>query len=126
MANINRDYQIIVDTGFGQYNKPPKITYKDELIFRSKDKGTCNFFIILKPFSADLKLEMRVLSPNNNKFTITPQFLGLGTDDMSYVFLVDLKEEEKNEIGRYKFEIVVATEDGHRTLLFQYKYRVKK
>ena len=102
-----------------QYNKTPILIYADELIFGIKSKKTCSFKVELLECPTDLGMYIRVLSPNKDKFTIEPTKVGDGT------FLVDLKEDQKNIIGTYKFEIVI-TSDKQEMCIFQGEYKVKK
>lgn len=102
-----------------QYNKTPILIYADELVFGIKAKNTCQFNIELLEAPEDLNMYLRVLSPNKDKFQIVPTKVNTNT------FLVDLKEEQKNIVGTYKFEIVI-TSGVQESCIYQGEYKVKE
>lgn len=124
MANINRDYLIYVDTNLNKkYNKVPEVNIPQELIFTKHMRGVCNFFIILKPFMTGVDLDLGVRKPSGEIFHITPQFVGI-SEDSEYLYEVNLKDEQKDEIGKYEFEMYYI-EGIVKTTVFQAHYRVK-
>ena len=124
MANINRDYLIYVDTNLHKkYNKIPQITIPQELIFTKHMSGVCNFFIILKPFMTGVDLDLGVKKPSGEIFHITPQFVGI-SENSEYLYEVNLKDEQKDEIGKYEFELQYVQGTTKQTV-FQGTYRVK-
>lgn len=102
-----------------QYNKTPILIYADELVFGIKAKNTCQFNIELLEAPEDLNMYLRVLSPNKDKFKIVPVKVNTNT------FLVDLKEDEKNIVGTYKFEVVI-TSGVQESCIYQGEYKVKE
>lgn len=102
-----------------QYNKTPILIYADELVFGIKAKKTCQFNIELLEAPEDLNMYLRVLSPNKDKFQIVPTKVNTNT------FLVDLKEEQKNIVGTYKFEIII-TSGVQESCIYQGEYKVKE
>lgn len=102
-----------------QYNKTPILIYADELVFGIKAKKTCQFNIELLEAPEDLNMYLRVLSPNKDKFKIVPVKVNTNT------FLVDLKEDEKNIVGTYKFEIII-TSGVQESCIYQGEYKVKE
>lgn len=102
-----------------QYNKTPILIYADELVFGIKAKKTCQFNIELLEAPEDLNMYLRVLSPNKDKFKIVPTKVNTNT------FLVDLKEEQKNIVGTYKFEIII-TSGVQESCIYQGEYKVKE
>lgn len=102
-----------------QYNKTPILIYADELVFGIKAKNTCQFNIELLEAPEDLNMYLRVLSPNKDKFKIVPVKVNTNT------FLVDLKEDEKNIVGTYKFEIII-TSGVQESCIYQGEYKVKE
>ena len=124
MANINRDYLIYVDTNLHKkYNKIPQVTIPQELIFTKHMSGVCNFFIILKPFMDGIALDLGVKKPSGEIFHITPNFVGI-SEDSEYLYEVNIKDEQKDEIGKYVMELAFLS-DETRTTIFQESYRVK-
>ena len=124
MANINRDYLIYVDTNLHKkYNKKPQVTIPQELIFTKHMSGVCNFFIILKPFMTGVDLDLGVRKPSGEIFHITPQFVGI-SENSEYLYEVNLKDEQKDEIGKYEFELQYIQGTTKQTV-FQAHYRVK-
>lgn len=101
-----------------QYNKTPILIYADELVFGIKAKNTCQFNIELLETPEDLNMYLRVLSPNKDKFKIVPVKVNTNT------FLVDLKEDEKNIVGTYKFEIII-TSGVQESCIYQGEYKIK-
>lgn len=101
-----------------QYNKTPILIYADDLVFGIKAKKTCQFNIELLEAPEDLNMYLRVLSPNKDKFKIVPTKVNTNT------FLVDLKEDEKNIVGTYKFEVVI-TSGVQESCIYQGEYKVK-
>lgn len=101
-----------------QYNKTPILIYADELVFGIKAKKTCQFNIELLEAPEDLNMYLRVLSPNKDKFKIVPVKVNTNT------FLVDLKEDEKNIVGTYKFEIII-TSGVQESCIYQGEYKIK-
>ena len=124
MANINRDYLIYVDTNLHKkYNKIPQVTIPQELIFTKHMSGVCNFFIILKPFMTGVDLALGVRKPSGEIFHITPNFVGI-SEDSEYLYEVNIKDEQKDEIGKYEFELQYVQGTTKQTV-FQAHYRVK-
>lgn len=124
MANINRDYLIYVDTNLHKkYNKIPQVTIPQELIFTKHMSGVCNFFIILKPFMTGVDLDLGVKKPSGEIFHITPQFVGI-SENSEYLYEVNLKDEQKDEIGKYEFELQYVQGTTKQTV-FEAHYRVK-
>lgn len=124
MANINRDYLIYVNTNLDrQFNKVPEVNIPQELIFTKHMSGVCNFFIILKPFMTGVDLDLGVKKPSGEIFHITPQFVGI-SEDSEYLYEVNIKDEQKDEIGKYVMELAFLS-DETRTTVFQAHYRVK-
>ena len=124
MANINRDYLIYVDTNLNKkYNKVPEVNIPQELIYTKHMSGVCNFFIILKPFMTGVDLDLGVKKPSGEIFHITPQFVGI-SENSEYLYEVNLKDEQKDEIGKYNFEMYYI-EGIVKTTVFQAHYRVK-
>ena len=124
MANINRDYLIYVNTNLNKkYNKVPEVNIPQELIFTKHMSGVCNFFIILKPFMDGIALDLGVKKPGGEIFHITPQFVGI-SEDSEYLYEVNIKDEQKDEIGKYVMELAFLS-DETRTTIFQESYRVK-
>lgn len=101
------------------YNKTPILIYADDLVFGIKAKKTCQFNIELLEAPEDLNMYLRVLSPNKDKFKIVPTKVNTNT------FLVDLKEDEKNIVGTYKFEVVI-TSGVQESCIYQGEYKVKE
>lgn len=66
----------------------------------------------------DLGMYIRALNPKDEKFTITP------TKVNDTTFLVELKENQKDIIGKYPFEIVITSDDQEMTI-FQGEYKIK-
>lgn len=102
-----------------QYNKTPILIYADELIFGIKAKKTCQFNIELLEAPEDLNMYLRVLSPNKDKIKIVPVKVNANT------FLVDLKENEMNISGTYKFEIIITNNNGQEMCIYQGQYKIK-
>ena len=124
MGNINRDYLIYVDTNLHKkYNKIPQVTIPQELIFTKHMSGVCNFFIILKPFMTGVDLDLGIKKPSGEIFHITPQFVGISKNS-EYLYEVNLKDEQKDEIGKYEFELQYVQGTTKQTV-FQGTYRVK-
>ena len=124
MANINRDYLIYVNTNLNKkYNKVPEVNIPQELIFTKHMSGVCNFFIILKPFMDGIALDLGVKKPGGEIFHITPQFVGI-SENSEYLYEVNLKDEQKDEIGKYEFELQYVQGTTKQTV-FQGTYRVK-
>lgn len=124
MANINKDYLIYVDTNLDrEFNKIPQVTIPQELIFTKHMSGVCNFFIILKPFMTGVDLDLGVKKPSGEIFHITPQFVGI-SENSEYLYEVNLKDEQKDEIGKYEFELQYV-QDTTKQTVFQAHYRVK-
>ena len=101
-----------------QYNKTPILIYADELIFGIKAKKTCSFKVELLECPEDIQMYIRALSPNKDKFTIVPTKVNANT------FLVELKEEQKDIAGTYKFEIII-TSGEQEMCIFQGEYKIK-
>ena len=124
MANIHKDYLIYVDTNLDrEFNKIPQVTIPQELIFTKHMSGVCNFFIILKPFMTGVDLDLGVRKPGGEIFHITPNFVGL-SENSEYLYEVNLKDEQKDEIGKYEFELQYVQGTTKQTV-FQAHYRVK-
>ena len=124
MANINRDYLIYVDTNLDrEFNKIPQVNIPQEIIFTKHMSGVCNFFIILKPFMTGVDLDLGVRKPSGEIFHITPQFVGI-SENSEYLYEVNLKDEQKDEIGKYEFELQYVQGTTKQTV-FQAHYRVK-
>ena len=124
MANINRDYVIFVNTNLNKkYNKVPEVNIPQELIYTKHMSGVCNFFIILKPFMTGVDLDLGVKKPSGEIFHITPQFVGI-SEDSEYLYEVNIKDEQKDEIGKYEFELKYVQGTATQTV-FQGTYRVK-
>ena len=124
MANINRDYLIYVDTNLNKkYNKVPEVNIPQELIYTKHMSGVCNFFIILKPFMTGVDLDLGVNKPSGEIFHITPQFVGI-SENSEYLYEVNLKDEQKDEIGKYEFELQYVQGTTKQTV-FEAHYRVK-
>lgn len=102
-----------------QYNKIPILVYADKLVYGIKAKNTCYFNIELLEAPKDLNMYLRVLSPNKDKFTLTP------TKTNNSIFLVELKDVDKNIVGKYKFEIII-TSGEQEMCIYQGEYRVKE
>ena len=101
------------------FNKIPIVIYENKLIYGLKSKNTCQFKIELLEAPKDLGMYIRVLSPDKKKFTIEPTKIG------DNIFLVDLKENQKNISGKYLFEIVISSDEQEMTI-YQGEYRVKE
>lgn len=101
-----------------EYNKVPILIYADDLVYGIKAKKTCQFNIELLEAPEDLNMYLRVLSPNKDKFQIVPVKVNTNT------FLVDLKEDEKNIVGTYKFEIII-TSGVQESCIYQGEYKIK-
>ena len=102
-----------------QYNKIPILVYADKLVYGTKAKNTCYFQVELLEAPKDLNMYLRVLSPNKDKFTLTP------TKTNNSIFLVELKDVDKNIVGKYKFEIII-TSGEQEMCIYQGEYRVKE
>lgn len=124
MANINRDYLIYVDTNLDrEFNKIPQVNIPQDIVFTKHMSGVCNFFIILKPFMTGVDLDLGVRKPSGEIFHITPQFVGI-SENSEYLYEVNLKDEQKDEIGKYEFELQYVQGTTKQTV-FQAHYRVK-
>lgn len=120
MNTLSKDYKLIINTGFGDCNKPPSLVYKDDILYRIKDKGTCNILIQVNPWYDDLDLVVRILTPNKTKVEPTPTLISFTGGTATYEVFVP-----NNEVGGYKMELG-AKLDQHRILLIQTKYRVRE
>ena len=124
MTNITRDYVIVGNTNVNKkYNKVPEVNIPQELIYTKHMSGVCNFFIILKPFMTGVDLDLGVRKPSGEIFHITPQFVGI-SENSEYLYEVNLKDEQKDEIGKYEFELQYVQGTTKQTV-FQGTYRVK-
>ena len=101
-----------------EYNKIPILIYADDLVYGVKAKKTCFFQVELLEAPKDLGMYIRALNPKDEKFTITP------TKVNDTTFLVELKENQKDIIGKYPFEIVITSDDQEMTI-FQGEYKIK-
>lgn len=101
-----------------EYNKIPILIYADDLVYGVKAKKTCFFQVELLEAPKDLGMYIRALNPKDEKFTITP------TKVNDTTFLVELKENQKNIIGKYPFEIIIKSGEQEMTI-FQGEYRIK-
>ena len=68
-------------------------------------------------------LDLGVRKPSGEIFHITPQFVGI-SENSEYLYEVNLKDEQKDEIGKYEFELQYIQGTTKQTV-FQAHYRVK-
>lgn len=102
-----------------EYNKIPILIYADDLVYGVKAKKTCFFQVELLEAPKDLGMYIRALNPKDEKFTITPTKVNDNT------FLVELKENQKDIIGKYPFEIIIKSGEQEMTI-YQGHYRIKE
>ena len=102
-----------------EYNKIPILIYADDLVYGVKAKKTCFFQVELLEAPKDLGMYIRALNPKDEKFTITP------TKVNDTTFLVELKENQKDIIGKYPFEIIITNDNGQEMCIFQGEYKIK-
>lgn len=102
-----------------EYNKVPILIYADDLVYGVKAKKTCFFQVELLEAPKDLGMYIRALNPKDEKFTITPTKVNDNT------FLVELKENQKDIIGKYPFEIIIKSGEQEMTI-YQGHYRIKE
>ena len=134
MANINRDYLIVLDA------KSSVITEADNLMYYIVDEHSPNLFVNLVVRDttklnqyvevhdpANYKLELHIVKPNND--IVNPPLQGtlLSADDAIYSFV--LPKEATDYIGSYKCELRVIYQETEETTITtsnKFKYRVKK
>lgn len=117
--NINRDYIATVDV------KKSTVSTSGNMKFYITDINTSNIYFKLvidassnryvgsygqKENSDDYRLFLRVIDPNNKPFTIDAERM----DKPDNFFVVDLKENQKDQIGIYRCELFIETEINGR------------
>ena len=134
MANINRDYLIVLDA------KSSVITEADGLNYYITDEHSQNLFVNLVVRDIQrinkyvevhdpekYELELHIVKPNND--IVRPHLQGnlLSAEDAIYVF--ELPKEATDYIGTYKCELRVTyheSEEKTITTSNKFKYRVKR
>ena len=134
MANINRDYLIVLDA------KSSVISEADELKYYITDEHSQNLFVNLVVRDIErinkyvevhdpekYELELHIVKPNNDIVRPHLQANLLSVDDALYAF--ELPKEATDYIGTYKCELRVTykeTEETTVTTSNKFKYKVKR
>ena len=107
MPNINRDYIVQINCDFDrqywkEFNLVPRATPME---FKKDDRGSGNFFIIVKGWKQELTLKMGLLFPLQHAHIqeIYPVFKGVEGQD-TYIFEVQLSNEVLNTVGTFKYQ----------------------
>lgn len=132
MSNINRDYLLTVDVKNATVNAPA-------MTFYVTDKKTSNIFCQLvinntnndlinkyQPIenASDFTILLRIIKPNNEPKELNFTLLNL----LDAFFMVDLTDEYKDLVGRYKCELFVdctVNGDLERITTSSFNYTVK-
>lgn len=135
MANINRDYLIVLDA------KTSVVSDTDKLTFYISDNNSPNIFVNLVVKDSDsklssyvdvhdpknYKLQLHIVKPTNE--IVHPAIEGKLVSEKDALYLFKLPVDAVNAIGRYKCELRVNYADNDSTTTTtsdKFKYKVKK
>lgn len=114
MANINRDYIVEINCDFStEFNKKFELVKRDKpMVFFKDDRNSGNFFVLVKGFKAELKLEMGLLYPIEHKRIETYEPILKGTQDDTYIFEIVLNNTVLSTPGTFKYQFFISDNTG--------------
>ena len=124
--NINRDKIIRLYSGLDKENrKIAEVLEQPEIKIFDSDRNSSTIYFFISPFSPDIDVTIGIVKPDKSKLPIfNLDFMGL-TDDLEYVFLLDLKQEQINQSGKYGFTLWFNSE-GRKVVAMDGSFRVVK
>ena len=127
MANINRDYIVQINCNFDkQYWKEFELVKRDKpMVFYKDDRNSANFFVLIKGFKPELKLEMGLLYPIECKRVETYEPILRGTQDDTYIFEVVLNNTVLSTPGTFKYQFFILDDTGKQIASDIDKLKVK-
>ena len=128
MANINRDYIVEINCDFDrQYWKKFELIKRDKpMAFKKHDRGgSGNFFVLVKGFKPELKLEMGLLYPIECKRVETYEPILRGTQEDVYICEVVLNNTVLSTPGTFKYQFFITDDTGKQIASDIDKLKVK-
>ena len=127
MANINRDYVVSIKMDLDcTYNKKFDLVKRDKpMTFKKDDRNSANFFVLVKGFKPELKLEMGLLYPIEHKRVETYEPILRGTQDDTYIFEVILNNTVLSTPGTFKYQFFILDDTGKQIASDIDKLKVK-
>ncbi|MCI6458041.1 MAG: hypothetical protein MSA56_10130 [Clostridium sp.] len=124
--NINRDNIIRLYSGLDkEIGKIAEVLEQPEIKFYDSDLNSSTIYFFIKPLSPDIDVTIGIVKPDKSKLPVFAlDFMGL-TDDLEYVFLLDLKQEQINQVGKYGFTLWFSSE-GKKVVAMDGTFRVVK
>ena len=112
MPNVNRDKIIRLYSGLDKENrKIAEVLEQPEIKIFDSDRNSSTIYFFISPFSPDIDVIIGIVKPDKSKLPVFAlKFVGL-TDDLEYVFLLDLKQEQIEQVGKYGFTLWFSSEN---------------
>ena len=124
--NINRDKIIRLYSGLDkEIGKIAEVLEQPEIKIYDSDRNSSTIYFFISPFSPDIDVTIGIVKPDKSKLPIfNLDFMGL-SNDLEYVFLLDLKQEQINQSGKYGFTLWFNSE-GRKVVAMDGTFRVLK
>ena len=124
--NIIRDKIIRLYSGLDkEIGKIAEVLEQPDIKIFDSDRNSSTIYFFISPFSPDIDVTIGIVKPDNSKLPIfNLEFMGL-TDDLEYVFLLDLKKEQIDQVGKYGFTVWFSSEEK-RVVAMDGSFRVVK